>query len=140
MSVQVRVHDIGKTISPKMSERWEIFLSRIFSIFLPLGALVITLYIQNAYNILMFAWSFYAAAVGIPAFAALFWKRATNAGIISTMICGFGVCVAWRLTGEPFGLGSAVPGTIACGAALVLVSLATDQKHPSVFLKAEKQS
>ena len=140
VSVQTCVHDIGMTLNPKMTERREILLSRIFSVILPLGALVIALYIQNAYNILMFSWSFYAAAAGIPAFAALFWKRATNAGIVAAMLCGFGVCVAWRLGGEPFGLGSAVPGTIACGAALLAVSLATCKKHPSVFLKAEKQS
>ena len=83
---------------------------------------------------------FYAAAAGIPAFAALFWKKATNAGIIAAMVSGFAVCVGWKLAGEPLGLGSAVPGTLACGIALVAVSLATCRKHPSVFLKAEKQS
>lgn len=140
VSVQTCVHDIGKTLRPDMSEHNEIKLSRIFSIILPLGALVIALYIKNAYNILMFAWSFYAAAAGIPAFAALFWKKATTPGILSGMIAGFVVCVGWKLAGEPFGLGSAVPGTIACGLALVLVSLATYKKHPSVFLAAEKQS
>lgn len=140
VSVQTCVHDIGKTLRPDMSEHSEIKLSRIFSIILPLGALVIALYIKNAYNILMFAWSFYAAAAGIPAFAALFWKKATTPGILSGMIAGFAVCVGWKLAGEPFGLGSAVPGTIACGLALVLVSLATYQTHPSVFLAAEKQS
>ena len=140
VSVQTCVHDIGKTLRPDMSEHNEIKLSRIFSIILPLGALVIALYIKNAYNILMFAWSFYAAAAGIPAFAALFWKKATTPGILSGMIAGFVVCVGWKLAGEPFGLGSAVPGTIACGLALVLVSLATCKKHPSVFLAAEKQS
>ena len=107
---------------------------------LPLGALVIALYIQNAYNILMFAWSFYAASAGIPAFAALFWKKATHAGILSAMLAGFFVCVGWRLAGEPFGLGSAVPGTIACGVALVSVSLATYKKTPSVFLEVKKQT
>ncbi len=140
VSVQTCVHDIGKTLSPKMKEKTEILLSRVFSIVLPLAALFIALYIQNAYNILMFAWSFYAAAAGIPAFAALFWKKATNAGVIAAMVSGFVVCVAWKLAGEPFGLGAAVPGTIACGLALFAVSLATCRKHPSVFLKAEKQS
>ena len=105
---------------------------------LPLGALVIALYIKNAYNILMFAWSFYAAAAGIPCFAALFWRKATNAGIIAAMLSGFVVCVGWKLAGEPFGLGSAVPGTLACGIALVAVSLATYRTSPSVYLKAEK--
>lgn len=138
VSVQTCVHDIGKTFFPEMKDRTEILLSRIFSIILPLGALVIALYIKNAYNILMFAWSFYAAAAGIPAFAALFWRKATSAGVIAGMAAGFTVCIGWKLAGEPFGLGSAVPGTIACGAALVLVSLATYKRHPSVFLDAGK--
>lgn len=140
VSVQTCVHDIGKTFNSKMSEKREMLYSRVFSILLPLGALVIALYIQNAYNILMFAWSFYAAAAGIPAFAALFWRKATRYGILAGLLSGFGVCVGWKLLGEPFGLGSAVPGTFACGIALVAVSLATYRKHPSVFLNAEKQS
>ncbi|SCI44854.1 Proline permease [uncultured Blautia sp.] len=140
VSVQTCVHDIGKTIRPQMPERTEISLSRIFSIVLPLGALVIALYIHNAYNILMFAWSFYAASAGIPAFAALFWKKATKTGVMAGLLGGFVVCVSWKLAGQPFGLGAAVPGTVACGIALVVVSLATYKRAPSVFLKAEKQS
>lgn len=138
VSVQTCVHDIGKTFFPEMKDKTEILLSRIFSIILPLGALVIALYIKNAYNILMFAWSFYAAAAGIPAFAALFWKKATAPGVIAGMAAGFTVCIGWKLAGEPFGLGSAVPGTIACGVALIAVSLATCKRRPSVFLEAGK--
>jgi len=138
VSVQTCVHDIGKTFFPEMKDKTEIFLSRVFSIILPLGALVIALYIKNAYNILMFAWSFYAAAAGIPAFAALFWKQATSAGVIAGMASGFTVCIGWKLAVEPFGLGSAVPGTIACGAALIAVSLATYKRHPSLFLDVGK--
>nr|WP_325211849.1 sodium:solute symporter family protein [uncultured Oscillibacter sp.] len=138
VSVQTCVHDIGKTFFPEMKDKTEILLSRVFSIILPLGALVIALYIKNAYNILMFAWSFYAAAAGIPAFAALFWRKATSAGVIAGMAAGFTVCIGWKLAGEPFGLGSAVPGTIACGIALIAVSLATCKSRPSVFLDAGK--
>ena len=138
VSVQTCVHDIGKTFFPEMKDKTEILLSRVFSIILPLGALVIALYIKNAYNILMFAWSFYAAAAGIPAFAALFWRKATSAGVIAGMAAGFTVCIGWKLLGEPFGLGSAVPGTIACGIALVAVSLATYKSRPSLFLEAGK--
>ena len=82
----------------------------------------------------MFAWSFYAAAAGLPAFAALFWKKATSGGIISGMAAGFVVCVGWKLIGQPFGLGAAVPGTMACLLALVIVSLLTCRRHPSVML------
>lgn len=139
VSVQTCVHDIGKTIKPEMAEKTEMRLSRLFSVFLSVGALIIALYIKNAYNILMFAWSFYAAAAGLPAFAALFWKKATTPGIIAGMVAGFVVCVGWKLAGVPFGLGSAVPGAIACGIALVVVSLLTCKKHPSVYLKVRKE-
>lgn len=134
VSVQTCVHDIGKTVDPDMSGKKEILLSRIFSVILPLGALVIALYIQNAYKILMFAWSFYAAAAGIPAFAALFWKKATKPGIIAGMAAGFVVCIGWKLLGTPFDLGPTVPGAIACAAATVGVSLATYKTQPSEML------
>ena len=136
VSVQTCVHDIGKTICPEMREKTELRLSRLFAVLLPIGALVIALYIKNAYATLMFAWCFYAAAAGIPAFAALFWKKATKQGIIASMVSGFTVCIAWKLLGQPFGLGAAVPGTIACAVALVTVSLATYPKHPAPFLSA----
>lgn len=136
VSVQTCVHDIGKTLWPhKISDRAEIRLSRLFSIILPLCALFIALYFKNAYNILMFAWSFYAAAAGLPAFAALYWRKATKQGIIAGMLAGFIVCIGWKLAGVPYGLGAAIPGTIACAIALVTVSLATYKKAPSVFLE-----
>ena len=86
VSVQTCVHDIYKVFNPNISEKKELRLTRVFAVILPLGALVIALYIKNAYSILMFAWSFYAAAAGLPAFAALYWKKATKAGIIAGMV------------------------------------------------------
>ncbi len=134
VSVQTVVHDIGHVIRPEMKEKREMWATRIVAIVLTGGALIIALYIQNAYNILMFAWSFYAAACGLPAFAALYWKKATKAGIMAGMIAGFVVCCGWKLAGLPFGLGATVPGVIACAIALFGVSLATCKKHPTTFL------
>ncbi len=86
---------------------------------------MIALYIKNAYSILMFAWSFYAAAAGLPAFAALYRKKATRAASSP---------VWWRVSRVQLGLGPTVPGAIACAAALVGVSLATYRKAPTPFL------
>ncbi len=140
VSVQACVSDIGKTLCPNMKDKTEMLLSRIFSIILPLGALAIALYLKNAYQILMFAWTFYAAAAGLPAFAALFWKKATNAGIIAGMVGGFVVCIGWKLAGQPFGIGAALPGVIACGILLITVSLLTCKKYPSTFLSVKKEA
>ena len=134
VSVQTCVHDIYKTFRPDTPEKKELMLTRVFAVVLPLGALIIALYIKNAYNILMFAWSFYAAAAGLPAFAALYWKKATKAGILSGMAAGFSVTIFWKLIGLPFGIGATVPGAIACALALVLMSLATYKKAPTPFL------
>ena len=130
VSVQTFVHDLGKNFMPEMTEKHEILMSRIMSVVLAMGALIIALYIKNAYNVLMFAWSFYAAAAGLPALAALYWKKATNQGILSSMIGGFAVCVGWKLAGNPFGLGETVPGAVVCGLLLITVSLATYKKSP----------
>lgn len=41
---------------------------------LAIGALIIALYIRMRMA-LMFAWTFYAASVGLPALAALYWRK-----------------------------------------------------------------
>lgn len=134
VSVQTIVEDFGKTFKPNMSEKQELLLSRIASVVLAMGALLIALYIKSAYDVLMFAWAFYAAAAGLPALAALYWKKATSAGIIAGMAGGFSVTVGWKLMGQPFGLGATVPGAIVCGVLLVVVSLATYKKNPSIMV------
>ena len=135
VSVQTIVDDLGKTVAPQMSQKTELLISRIASALLALGALAIALYIKSAYDVLIFAWAFYAAAAGLPALAALYWKKATSAGIIAGMVGGFAVTVGWKLAGQPFGLGATVPGAITCGVLLVAVSLATYKKHPSAMVE-----
>ena len=135
VSMQAVVHDIGKTIFPGITEKQEIRYSRIVSVFISFGALFIALYIKSAYDVLMFAWSFYATAAGLPAVAALFWKKATSSGIMAGMIGGFATTVGWKLAGTPFGIGETVPGAIVCAVLLVSVSLATYKKRPSKILE-----
>ena len=130
VSVQTFVHDLGKNFKPQMKEKHEILMARVMPVVLAMCALIIALSIKNAYNVLMFAWSFYAAAAGLPSLAALYWKKATSQGIISAMTGGFVVCVGWKLAGNPWGLGETVPGALVCGILLVAVSLATCKKHP----------
>ena len=110
----------------------------LYSMLLAVAALLLALCFKNAYNVIVFSWGFYAAAAGLPAFAALVWKKATTPGILAGMLGGLVVSIGWKVAGEPFGLGSTVPGTIVCGILLVTVSLLTYQKHPSIFLEVKK--
>ncbi|MBQ3663104.1 MAG: sodium:solute symporter family protein [Clostridia bacterium] len=131
VSMQTAVDDIGKTIRPQMSEKRELLLSRILCVVLAFGALMIALYIKSAYTILTMIYNFYAAAAGIPALAALYWKKATAQGMIAAVIGGFVTCAVWRALGSPLGIGGTLPGAAVCLALMVTVSLATYKKHPS---------
>lgn len=125
ISVQTVVRDILKPLFPRITDNEEIFYSRIFTIVLGFFALIIALYIRHAYEALMFAWTFYAASLGIPAFAALYWKKATTLGVLSAIIVGFVSSIIWKMMGSPWGLGAAIPGSLLCGVTLVLVSQIT---------------
>ena len=131
VSTQAAVNDIWRTLKPDMTDRQELLLSRILTIVISVFALVVALFFTSAYDALMFAWTFYAAAMGLPCLAALFWRKATSPGIIAGMLTGFVGCVAWKLMGEPLKLGSTIIGVVCCGIALVCVSLATCKKYPS---------
>ena len=131
VSTQAAVNDIWRTLKPDMTDKQELRLSRIVTVIISLFALAVALFFTSAYDALMFAWTFYAAAMGLPCLAALFWKKATSPGIIAGMLTGFVTCVAWKLMGEPLNLGSTIIGVACCGIALVCVSLATYKKYPS---------
>lgn len=131
VSVQTVVSDIGKTLKPKMDSKKTLVWSRIMTVILAVGALLIALYIKSAYGILTMIYNFYAAAAGIPALAALYWKKATAPGMIAANIGGFAVCAVWKALGNPFGLGGTLPGAAVCAVLLVGVSLATYKKYPS---------
>ena len=47
VSVQTFVHDLGKNFMPEMTEKHEILMSRIMSVVLAMGALIIALYIKK---------------------------------------------------------------------------------------------
>ena len=131
VSTQAAVNDIWRTLKPNMTDRQELRLSRIVTVVISLFALAVALFFTSAYDALMFAWTFYAAAMGLPCLAALFWKKATSPGIIAGMLTGFATCVAWKLMGEPMNPGSTIIGVACCGIALVCVSLCTCRKYPS---------
>ncbi len=134
MATQTIVNDIIKKRHPNIKMEKELLLARVFTVSLGLLALVIAFKIRAAYNALMFAWTFYAASLGIPAFVALFWKKATKEGIVAGILAGFIISIVWKFMGEPGGLGSAIPGSLASLVCLLIVTYLTYKKEePSPF-------
>ena len=131
VATQASVNDIWRTLKPNMTDKEELKLSRLATVVISVFALIVALFFTNAYDALMFAWTFYAASMGLPCLAALYWKQATTPGILSGMLAGFLGSVVWKFLGEPLSLGSTIVGVICCAVALVLVSFMTCKSHPS---------
>ncbi len=129
VSVQTITKDIGKTVYPAMSLDVELKLARVCTFVVGIGAVLVALSFRQAYAALMFSWTFYASAVGLPALAALYWEKATRQGIISAIVSGFLVSAGWGWLGNPWEIGPSIPGSVVCGIILVLVSLATYRKN-----------
>ncbi|TDI70781.1 MAG: sodium:solute symporter [Bacteroidetes bacterium] len=88
-------------------------------------ALIVALYFQNIYNLLVDAFSIALVSLFVPLTAAIWWKRANVPGALASMIVGF-VCwlvVPLYTSAVPSDLFGMVMGIIA----IVVVSLATQQ-------------
>jgi SSS family solute:Na+ symporter len=127
ISVQTIVGDIIKPMKKNITPKTEVLYSRIGTAIIGILALVISLYIRQVYKALMFAWTFYAASIGLSAVAALYWKKATAQGMISGILAGFLSSIIWRFMGEPFGISASIVGSILCFIFLAFVSLITYQ-------------
>lgn len=139
ISVQTVVRDILKPLWPNIEDKKELFYSRIFTVLLGFGALIIALYIRQAYQTLMFAWTFYAASLGFPVFAALYWRKATGKGVFVSIIVGFITSIMWKLIGSPFSLSASMFGSILSGITLIIISCNTfDKSNPSPFPEISK--
>ncbi len=135
VAIQTCVHDIGMNIFPDMGEKKEIFYSRIFAVLLAAMALLVALGGGSVYAIITSTFAYYASAAGLPAFAALYWKKATAPGMLCAMAGGLVTALCWNFLGCPLGLGPALPGTAVCAVLLFGVSLLTRKRHPSVVLE-----
>lgn len=130
ISTQTFVVDFMEPLmSRELSQKEELRYSKIFTVIGGIVAVIIALYVEGVYNVLMFAWTFYAASVGIPAVLALFWKKATAGGIIWGTLAGFFGSIAWKFLGTPLGMSEVLVGTGLCILCSVGISLLENKKN-----------
>ncbi|MCP2183016.1 sodium:solute symporter family protein [Prauserella alba] len=112
-------------INPKAGDAQILKISRLSVAFMAVLGLVIALWVTDIIVIYQIALSFTASALVAPALAAMFWERATKAGVITSTIGALVASLAWRLAGTPFGIHEIAPGLAVSAVLLVAVSLAT---------------
>ncbi|MBL7221175.1 MAG: sodium:solute symporter family protein [Phycisphaerae bacterium] len=121
-------------INPKASEKRIVFLSRSMVLAFGVIAYLISLAFAESTTVFqkaLYAYTIYGAAITPCLVAALFWKRATSGGAVSSIVSGTVVTLAWEelvfikeaLPDYLSGLDAVLPAITVSVIALVAVSL-----------------
>jgi len=95
---------------------------RVIVVLLGLFALLQATRFESILNAAVYAYTVYGAAVTPAVMAVFFWKRATTAGAITSIVLGAGITVGLNLRGYELAIYPALGASVI---SLVLVSLLT---------------
>lgn len=112
-------------INPTAGDARVLRASRLSVCIMAIIGLVIALLVKDIIAIYQVALSFTASALVAPVLAAMFWARATKAGVIASTIGALVASLGWRLAGTPFGIHEIAPGLVTSIVLLIIVSLST---------------
>ncbi|MFT7669280.1 MAG: SSS family solute:Na+ symporter [Planctomycetota bacterium] len=134
-------------LNPKATDKQTIRAGRGTVVVLGLIALGFAFLSDEFFSVAIFAYTLYGAAITPPLLAALFWKGATPAGAVTSMITGLGTAILWefwlgslvveallnaemtRMHEFMSNLDAALPAVLFSVLALVVVSLFSKQKE-----------
>ncbi len=127
------IHDVyERFIDPNATERRTLIVSRLIVVLLGIFAILQATQFQSILRASLYAYTVYGAAVTPAVMAVFFWRRATTAGAITSILLGTVVTVAWELSQQygPDQIKAAIgpidgvyPALAASVLSLVLVSL-----------------
>jgi Na+/proline symporter len=127
-------------INPKASEKRIVFMSRLMVLSFGIIAWVVSRLFSGSTTVFekaMYAFTVYGSAITPCLVAALFWKRATKEGAISSILAGTVTTLLWEevvrahLPTEVAKLKAVLPAITLSVICLVVVSLLTQKKQPT---------
>jgi SSS family solute:Na+ symporter/sodium/proline symporter len=123
------IHDVyGRFINRNATERQTLIVSRVLVIALGIFALLQATRFESILNASLYAYTVYGAAVTPVVLAVFFWRRATTAGAVASILLGTAVTVGWNLAqalGWKNEVDAVYPALAASVVSLVAVSLMT---------------
>ena len=143
-SVDSFLHVAGVTVAkdlyqhrhPEATEKQLMTVTRVSIVAMGLICVLITLTNPaSIFAIMVFLWGYIANGLAVPVICAFYWKRATHAGCVASMIGGTVVHTVWYLLGKPLGLNEFFPGLIAAVLLMIVVSLCTKPSDAAVIEK-----
>jgi SSS family solute:Na+ symporter/sodium/proline symporter len=123
------IHDVyGRFINPHASEKRRMVMSRLIVLLLGLFALLQATRFESILNAAVYAYTVYGAAVTPAVMAVFFWKRATTAGAIVSIVLGAALTVGLNLVGYDLAIYPALGASLL---SLILISLLTPPPQPA---------
>ncbi len=118
------VEDVARPRFPRLRDDRALLLSRVTVGVIALAAGVLAANPDNAVlELVAYAWAGLGASFGPAVLACLFWRRATEAGVVAGMVAGAAVTVAWHhAEGGIFELYELLPAFLAAGGAIAIAS------------------
>ena len=127
-------------INPKASEKRIVFMSRLMVLTFGVIAWLVSLVFSQSTTVFekaLYAFTVYGSSITPCLVAALFWKRATTAGAISSILAGTVTTLLWEevikvhLPTELAKLDAVLPAITLSVICLIVVSLLTQKKQPT---------
>jgi len=127
-------------INPKASEKKIVFMSRLMVLTFGVIAWLVSLAFAESKTVFekaLYAFTVYGSAITPCLVAALFWKGATKAGAISSILAGTVTTLLWEevikghLPGEIEKLDAVLPAITLSVLCLIVVSLLTKKSRPA---------
>lgn len=123
------IHDVyERFINPQATEKKTLLISRIVVVLLGVFAVLQASQFESVLAASLYAYTIYGAAVTPVIMAVFFWKRATAAGAVTSILLGTVVTILWHQL--QYSLPAVYPALLASVASLVVVSLATARPDP----------
>ena len=124
------IHDVyERFINRNATNRQSLVISRVLVIALGLFALLQAAQFESILRASLYAYTIYGAAVTPVVLAVFFWKRATTAAAVISIVLGTAVTVGWNLAQSAWGwqkdVDAVYPALAASVLSLVIVSLMT---------------
>ncbi|MEI4768808.1 sodium:solute symporter family protein [Psychrobacillus sp. FJAT-51614] len=128
------VYDIYKHYSKKeIPDKKLLSVNRYVVVILGVLAYILGMYFPSVLAIQMYSYTMYGAAITPAILATILWKRATTAGILSSMVIGGVSTILWEvILDRPFELNSVLFALPMSVLALVVVSLLTQPRTVEV--------
>ena len=140
------VRDIyQRFINPDLPDKKMILFSRLVVIVLGIIAFALIRFFPTILEAAYAAYTVYGAGITPALMAVFFWKRATAAAGVSSILGGLSITIVWEIANKilghlPFGMPTIYPALIGSLALLVFVSLASPKPSPEKwkpFFKSE---